>query len=702
MLNLGGMRWLAGLTAAGLFLVGCGDDGIKSSTTARLAADPSAFVFPKLGLGQNVDRTVTIRNEGEGDLVIKKIKPDYQLDKEFRLGYRKADDATIYDGIGAEGEDHFAEQGLYPLVVPGGGSLDLVLNYKPADEIADGGKLVLDTNVDDNFEIAIRIANVGAEINVSPTTLDFGRVPAGESKTLEVTVTNLGQVELDVTGILVNGSQEFQPRIDGKDPRRVPEVLQNPDKEGAQGLGAGKSFTIEVTYSPAVEGPDRAEMQIASSDPNRPGIKVNLTANGATPCLKVVPAAVEFPSSLVNRVDSRQFTIESCGGEALEIYGIDAIDGPDGGDAFKVDEESLPSFPAVLPAAEAGQAPPSRAIGVTFEPREQRIYNGAIGIISNDPTGEPMVEGETTRYLRRVSLLGRGVLNACPQARPVQDEFNVQPLDVIALDGGASIDQDGPMNKPVEYEWVVLSSPEGSLSVPGEALLNPGDPALGVRDDDKSTPTAVFWADLVGTYTLELRVRDNLGLGPDQCETAVATVTIVAKPEQAIHVQLVWRTPNDPDVTDTEGTDLDLHLLHPNAEGWFTAPYDCYYYNPTPDWGQLDNPDDDPSIDIDDINGNGPENISLTNPENTTTLGAPYIVGVHYYRSADRRTGFDFGPSFAKVRIFINSNLSWDFSADGDPGEKQMEAEDHFWDVADIQWPSGEVRKRDRYYQQRP
>ena len=59
------------------------------------------------------------------------------------------------------------------------------------------------------------------------------------------------------------------------------------------------------------------------------------------------------------------------------------------------------------------------------------------------------------------------------------------------------------------------------------------------------------------------------GLDSIACENP-AVVTIVAQPEEAIHVQLVWRTPLDED-DELEGSDLDLHLPHPSAENGVTA-----------------------------------------------------------------------------------------------------------------------------------
>jgi hypothetical protein len=495
-----------------------------------------------------------------------------------------------------------------------------------------------------------------------------------------------------------------------KDPRRI-------NREILQVLEPGTDMTVTVRYEPQVEGPDAAELSIASNDPRSPEVNVTLTANGATPCLNVNPGALEFRTSLVNRTDSRPLTLESCGGAAVKIGRLLLAEGGD--PAFELVQPEGVNFPIQLPAytqedQSNGLAAPSQPIEIQFTPREQRIHNGTLIVESTDPTGEAVNPGcagnemDPCWYRTEVSLLGRGVLNACPQARAVQEEFNVVPLDVVVLDGSPSIDQDGPNNRPVRYEWVITSRPDGSTSQPRESFFDPAQPANDGPDDDLTSPNSVFFVDIAGTYTAELRVTDNLGLDSIACENP-AVVTIVAQPEEAIHVQLVWRTPADDDETDQEGSDLDLHLLHPSAENWgnrqIVDAYDCYYLNPTPDWGQLENSEDDPSLDIDDINGAGPENVSLNNPQDTAVLGAPYLVGVYYYSSRGRQTGFDYGPSFARVRIYIRGELAWEYDgSEGDEqmGEKEMQAEDHFWYVAQINWPSGEIVTRDLYSNSAP
>ncbi len=690
------------LVFGGVALFGC-DDGFEGAKTGIIKLSPQGFTFPKIAVGDNVDQSVIIENTGSGDLRIAKIKLNISGNDQWRLYWGTDTHPGPYAGIDLKEKDHFN----YPITIPPDARYTLTLNYAPQDDIAVGGNIVsLDTNVGD-VDLPIQISDTGAEIRVSPRSINFGRVRKGDEEYREVTVSNAGEAVLNIQQITVSGSFDFSPLIEiegqDRDPRQ--QLPEDPDQDGIPGLSPPhknrsevKHFIIKLKYAPPEEGPDAGKLIISSDDPNQPRVEVNIEANSETPCLTVTPRALEFRTSLVNRTDSRPLSIESCGGQQLDITGIEIQGGSD--PAFSVVQESLPeSFPSLLPALTPGELPPSRQIQIAFSPREQRIYNGTLIIKSNDPVTPE----------RPVSLLGRGVQNACPQAEVVSDEFRVAPLDSVILDGSPSIDPDGDNNQPVRYEWVVTNRPGGgSTSEPVERFFNPLEPQNGGEQDNPASSQAMFFVDSAGTYTLELRVTDNLGAGPAACSSAVAVVTIVAKPDEAIHIQLLWNTPTDEDQLDRYGTDMDLHLLHPRAQNWFEPGMDCYFRSPNPEWGQQGNTSDNPNIDIDDINGAGPENISLSQPELTELEDGsnPYIVGVHYYKSSDRVTGTEYGPSYAQVRIFLNGELAWDFSGEGEPGRLEMEEEGHFWDVAAIHWTGipeeAWVSTRNRYYTELP
>lgn len=678
------------------------DDSFRAVATPKVALRPdNGFAFSKLQMnpeneGRPTDwRMVEVHNEGNGELLIAKLSVEGLTDRdEFRLRYAiTPNNAVALENIGYDygGTDQFK----YPIRVAPEASFYLFLDYSPKDESSRAGargRIRMETNegVRANVDLPVTVSAVGAELLVSPQALSFNRVAAGSSEGLDLVLTNIGSADLHIEQMTIDGSLDFTPLINGRDPRRDPQtVLADPDGDGRPGLAPGRSFTMRVVYAPEYEGPDTGALVITSNDVTRPNITVPLIANADTPCLRTQPPALEYPTSLINRTDTRILALESCGGAEVEVTAVYLSDDSD--PAFSLATDELPSLPFAMPAVREGIIPSPQHMGVTFSPREQRIYNGKVIIESTDPVNPR----------REVNLLGRGLLNACPQARATQDEYHIRPLDVVVLDGSLSIDQDGPNNAPVAYEWVLISSPAGSMSYPVERFYDPASPLNGGTQDDPATPTARFLADLAGTYVFELRVTDNLGLDSVACRNP-ARVVVVAIPEQAIHLQLTWHAPDDPDPTDHSGPDLDLHLLHPRANAWFTAPWDCYYGTPTPDWGQPGSPFDDPVIDMDSMSGASPENINLNEPEDTDRLGAPYLVGVHYYRSTDRVTGEEFGPAIARLRIFIEGELSWDFTEGGRSGEKTMEGEDHFWDAAQIEWPARTVTTRDRYYTTRP
>jgi hypothetical protein len=317
---------------------------------------------------------------------------------------------------------------------------------------------------------------------------------------------------------------------------------------------------------------------------------------------------------------------------------------------------------------------------VAFNPDEARLHQATLTILSDDP-----LQPE-----RALSLIGLGLIDPCPSAEVVQADFTVEPLEVITLDASLSTSSEGGP-EGLRYQWVVLSRPQGSTSQPVESFFNPGSPANGGPADDQSSPEARFFVDLIGEYLIELQVIDPTGyrLPSEECGES-QVIRVNARTEDEIHIELTWSTAGDPDETDEDGTDVDLHLLHPRAFGWNDDRFDCYYGNRVPNWG-APGPSGDPSLDIDDTNGAGPENIHLNDPEDTSMLSGPYLIGVHYYGSSW------FGPSEAQIRVFLSGELEAVYT------RVLLEAE-HFWVPASIHWTP--VLKRseliDDYYQSTP
>ncbi len=125
------------------------------------------------------------------------------------------------------------------------------------------------------------------------------------------------------------------------------------------------------------------------------------------------------------------------------------------------------------------------------------------------------------------------------------------------------------------------------------------------------------------------------------------------------------------------------HLLHPDGSGWFDQNLDCFFANCVgshPDWGTTAE-EDDPRLDVDDVNGRGPENINVESPEES---GRPYRIGVHYFDDDG------FGPSRVYLNIYCYGVLEQTIGpvtlARGNQGAYTG---NDFWKVADISFADG-------------
>ncbi|MBU1899175.1 choice-of-anchor D domain-containing protein, partial [Myxococcota bacterium] len=588
------MRDLASLCLL-VCLIGCSDKQTQE-TLPIFDVRPSAcqpgegdaptlcgqILLSQIPVGEEGLRRVELVNLGAGALKIQALRlEDRSSAKELELLQARADGAL--------------EAAPSSATLAQGEVLALVVRYRPTDEDADGdeGDVRLATNDPRAREARIPISTGGSgpELRLRPSTLDFGAVDAGEEATREVTLSNSGVATLHISKMLINGSQDFRGLHEGAALEDVAYPLE---------IASGESRAVTLIYAPNATGADEGELQIESDDPHAPITKLPLTANGAEACLRLSPSVLDFSAAL--RVDDpsaptpnqRALSVQSCGRSVLKVSRVEFE--PDGPLFGLIDEAAVP---LTLPASTPGEALPSDELLVGFWPTTLGAVGGRMIIHSNAPDSPHSVD-----------IFGRGVDNACPIPDVSQAIYDVEPLDQIVLDGGPSMDPGGEVK---QWRWSVVERPDGSVSIPFERFTEPRYPAEGGDPDDPETPTAVFFVDLAGHYTLELSVVDNLGQ-PSCPPLAVARVEINAIPSKDLHIQLVWSTPDDPDETDGSGTDVDLHLKHPNAAdlwGEAAGGWDCYFANTGPDWGVAGDVVDNPTLDIDDRNGAGPENINL-------------------------------------------------------------------------------------------
>ena len=92
---------------------------------------------------------------------------------------------------------------------------------------------------------------------------------------------------------------------------------------------------------------------------------------------------------------------------------------------------------------------------------------------------------------------------------------------------------------------------------------------------------------------------------------------------------------------------------------------------------------------MDNVEGLGPENINLQRPQ-----PGVYRVVVHYYLAHfDGDEGPTGSPATdATVRIFVRGQLAHEATA-------ALDHTDRTWDVADVDWPAGDIRPLNDHYE---
>lgn len=500
--------------------------------------------------------------------------------------------------------------------------------------------------------------------------LPFGEADLSIKTSKTVVITNPSNLDLKLLSVELEGDPAFEF------------VEPPPDK-----IRAGLSAQIAVQIRPRVESTIEAELVIVSDANNTPKnddgnseVRIPITLTGVdrgvpdieivpVGCGTTVPLGVDFGNVATSGLQVCNLEVRNTG--TRELY-FDFLDfAPDDAGARTIVEpaESGPepsiTLTGAIPNPETPLRPTSDDVApltlrVAFAPDALGRYSDTLRIVSSDPD-ESTVD---------VPIQGIGVTG--PQC-----VAHVKSVNGVDVTGAPSIE---PLDD------VVLTTLGSTGATPDVGIasttweLREKGPGSGVvLSSPATTETGFLFAnrrgvDVAGRYEACAVVTDELGTQSiNEC-----CVSFDAIPSDAFLVQLTWAEPDgDMDLHVTKKSDAGEYCLQglgspttevqPPYESGCGSDLDCYYGNckPTsfsgaPEWDGVTGPSDgDPSLDIDDLTGFGPENTNV----NQVVPGS-YAFGADYFGGS--------GPHTLFIRLFIYGQLK---------GEWVATTEDEFWEV---------------------
>ena len=511
------------------------------------------------------------------------------------------------------------------------------------------------TTINIAIAMALSVATWGCGVDVSEEEDNDWNVGEGDMSVEVVDFVDFGEVSLEERAeqrVAINNVGEAPIQLDAMEATGGFDVV---DPEDTTVVEPGASQPVDIQFAPQSTGEVGEVLLIGTNIPNARQLEVDLMATVPGPCLELDPQAsydfgqVRWETTEMGGVDVINCSVD----EVTQVELLEVV----AGTAPEVFDASIPSVPGGDVALEPGE---HAELMLEFSPGQTREYEGEVLLESNDPTNpEPTIQ-----------LFGEGGPFGCPV--PVIDAgesvsslndsvLNAQPQQTVMLDGQSSYDPDG--GEIDSLTWSIVEQPDDSQTL----LELPEN-----RDHNELT------LDRAGTYVVELDAQNRDG--ESACEPARMVIEAIS--EHDIYVQLVWDTPGDPNRHNDDGTDMDLHLLHPDGH-WGESPYDCHWRNTNPEWGGAD--DGNPSLDVDTTAGWGPENILFNYPQPQTI----YSVGANYF--SDR----GYGTSTATLRVFFGGELEHEITS-------QEMSSGQFWDALRIDWEERSVEVVDMIYDEMP
>jgi hypothetical protein len=345
---------------------------------AGLSANPSSINFGSLLIGNTASVNVTLTNSGTANLSIS---------------------AASASGTG------FSMSTLSPQTLTPGGTATFTATFGPTTAGNATGNVSITSNAPGS-PLVIGLRGIGtanqAQLSINPTSIAFNSVNVGSNASHTVTLTNTGNVTLNIATATISGA--------GYTMTLVP-----------TSINAGANIMFSVTFTPTSGGSSPGTISIASNDPNSPAT-IGLTGTGLQAQISATPTSVGFGTVTIGNTDSQSITLHNNGNTTLTFSQITLA-----GTGFN--ETGLTTSTTIAAGG-------STTFNATFNPSSTSTVNGSIAL-TTDGTPSSLV----------INLSGTGqtstmLLGASPTSLPfgnVLDASNTALTTSVTNNGNSNV-----------------------------------------------------------------------------------------------------------------------------------------------------------------------------------------------------------------------------------------------------------------------
>ena len=296
-------RFLGSVAAilAAAALVGCG--GGKVADDMLLVVTPSTVTFGTVAVGESSVKTLTLSHAGSsGVITLNSVELSAATSASFSI---KGPDKTSLN----PGETTF-----------------VYVTYAPLGDAQDAGTLVIKHNVPiQNYEtdVQIKALTSGGNLVADPDPVDFGDVPGGQPKPLDVKIWNDGSKAVTITKIALHegASGDYQilavTTLTTSAEKPLPVVLNprpsNTDTYDFVGLS--------MQYSPTGGGCDDSTLEVTLEGDTSP---IEFVVHGCElgPKVVVAPGMLDFGCIKEGDKKTLPLTLTNTGNYDLDIAGV--------------------------------------------------------------------------------------------------------------------------------------------------------------------------------------------------------------------------------------------------------------------------------------------------------------------------------------------------------------------------------------------